>query len=104
MREALNCAQLGAEETQGEPVVMTGAGWQATQDGPLSEWLLAEISVDLFCQQLRGSYSAARYRVCLPRLQRFLCTGHRQRPHLYSQVCCWLGMPVTGLGKQAGLA
>ncbi len=104
MREAMNCAQLGAEETQGEPVVRTGARWQATQDGPLSEWLLAEISVDLFCQQLRGSYSAARYRVCLPRLQRFLCTGHRQRPHLYSQVCCWLGMPVTGLGKQAGLA
>jgi hypothetical protein len=92
LREAMTCMQQAAEE--GEPVVRTGGGWQ---DGPLSEWLLAEISVDLFCQQLRGSYTAAHYRACLPQLQRFLCTGHRKRPHLYSQLCCWLGMPVAAL-------
>ncbi len=58
---------------------------------------LAEVSVDLLCQQIRGSYTAARYRACLPRVPRFLCTGHRKRPHLYSQVCRWLGMPAPGL-------
>jgi hypothetical protein len=100
MREAMNCMQQSAEQTQGEPVVRTDAGWQ---DGPLSEWMLAEVSVDLFCQLIRGSYTAARYRACLPRLQRFLCIGHRKRPHLYSQVCRWLGMKASGLGKLAEL-
>ncbi len=95
MREAMTCLQQAAEE--GEQVTMMGVGWQ---DGPLSEWLLAEVCVDLFCQQIRGSYTAARYRACLPRLQRFLCTGHRQRPHLYSLLCRWLGMPVAALGER----
>jgi hypothetical protein len=75
--------------------------WQDGHNGPLSEWMVAEVSVDLFCQQLRGSYTAARYRVCLPRLQRFLCVGHRKRPHLYSLICHWLGMPATALGERA---
>jgi hypothetical protein len=95
MREAMTCMYQAAEE--GEQVTMTGVGWQ---DGPVSEWLLAEVCVDLFCQQIRGSYTAARYRACLPRLHRFLCTGHRQRPHLYSLVCRWLGMPVAALGER----
>ena len=95
MREAMTCMQQAAEV--GKQVTMTGVG---CQDGPLSEWLLAEVCVDLFCQQIRGSSPAARYRACWPRLQRFLCTGHRQRPHLYSLVCRWLGMPVAALGER----
>ncbi len=99
MREAMSCAQQAAEA--GGQMALMGADWQATARGPLSEWLLAEISVDLFCQQIRGSYSATRYRACLPRLQRFLCTGHRTRPHLYSQVCSWLRMLATPVQEWA---
>src|SRR6266567_7936507 len=76
-------------------------GWQDGLNGPLSEWMVAEVSVDLLCQQLRGHYTAARYRACLPRLQRFLCVGHRKRPHLYSLICRWLGMPAAPLGERA---
>lgn len=69
--------------------------WQDDLCGPLSEWMLAQASFDLFCQQIRGSYTAERFRACLPRLQRFLGSGHRDRPHLYSLVCRWLGTPAT---------
>ena len=58
--------------------------------------MLAEASFDLLRQQIRGSYTAERFRTCLPRLQRFLCSGHRHRPHLYTQVCRWLEIPTTG--------
>ena len=57
--------------------------------------MLAEACFDLLCQQIRGSYTAEHFRACLPRLQRFLCSGHRKRPHLYTQVCRWLGVPTT---------
>jgi DDE family transposase len=103
MREAMSCAQQAAEESQLGPAESSGSWWQDDQEGTLSEWLLAEVCVDLFCQQVRGSYIAARYRACLPRLQRFLCTGHRQRPHLYSQVCRWLGVQVSCLEQGAVL-
>jgi hypothetical protein len=104
MRDAMHCTQQAAEAGKPEHEATSAPWWQDGRNGPLSEWMVAEISVDLLCQQLRGSYTAARYRACLPRLQRFLCSGHRKRPHLYSQVCRWLGMPVTGVGKQAGLS
>ena len=103
MRDAMHCTQQAAEQDQ-QAHAATSAPWgQDGRNGPLSEWMVAEVSVDLLCQQLRGSYTAARYRACLPRLHRFLCIGHRKRPHLYSHVCRWLGMPVTGLGKRAEL-
>jgi hypothetical protein len=70
--------------------------------GPLSEWMLAEASFDLFCQQVRGSYTAQRFRACLPRLLRFLSSGHRDRPHLYSLVSRWLaGAPSDHLEARA---
>jgi hypothetical protein len=91
--------QAVEEEPAAEPMPATqaaGSCGQVQGGGPLSEWMLAEISVDLLCQQIRGRYTAARFRECLPQLQRFLCSGHRRRPHLYTQVCRWLGMPAAG--------
>ncbi len=67
-------AQEPAPDSAQTPDV-SGCWWQAECSGPLSEWMLAEVNVDLLCQQIRGSYTAARYRACLPRLQRFLCSG-----------------------------
>jgi hypothetical protein len=95
MREAMQC-QEQIQEDGCEYQEPPKGGWgHNDHSSPLSEWMLAEISVDLVCQQIRGSSTATRYRACLPRLQRFLRSGHRQRPHLYSQVCQWLGAPVT---------
>jgi hypothetical protein len=91
IKDALQCSW---QTNQGQLVAQT-SWWQEDLCGPLSEWRLAEASFDLFCQQLRGSYTAERFRACLPRLQRFLCSGHRKRPHLYTQVCHWLGIPTT---------
>lgn len=104
MRDAMHCTQQAQEGSQVQQEPTDASWWQDERNGPLSEWMLAEVSFDLFCQQIRGSYTAARYRVCLPRLQRFLGSGHRKRPHLYSQVCQWLGMPTTGLKDRVGMA
>jgi hypothetical protein len=91
MRDAIHCTQ---QANEGKLVTHT-SWWQDDLYGPLSEWMLAEASFDLLCQQIRGAYTAERFRACLPRLQRFLCSGHRNRPHLYTQVCRWLEIPAT---------
>jgi hypothetical protein len=100
VRLAIRDAIQSTLPTQAVPLLGPGgtnaSWWQEDLCGPLSEWMLAEASFDLFCQQLRGSSTAERFRTCLPRLQRFLGSGHRRRPHLYTQVCRWLGIPATG--------
>jgi hypothetical protein len=95
LRDAIHCTQLSQEGKLFGLEVTNASWWQDDRGGPLSEWMVAEASFDLFCQQIRGSYTAERFRACLPRLQRFLCSGHRQRPHLYTQVSHWLGIPAT---------
>jgi hypothetical protein len=97
MYDARHCTAQVQEPTAFEQEVLHPLRWQNDQSRSLSEWMLAEISLDLLCQQIRGQYTAARFRDCVPRVPRFLCPGHRKRPHLYSQVCRWLGMPATSL-------
>ena len=53
-------------------------------------WLLSGLGLDTLRQQVHGSWSEARLRVCLPRLQRFLCSRPRQRVHQESTVRGWL--------------
>ncbi|HXR65588.1 MAG TPA: transposase [Ktedonobacteraceae bacterium] len=98
MREAMQSTHQMEEAPSWSPQEPTSSWWHVGQSGPLSEWMLAEITVDLLCQQIRGSYTAARYRACLPHLQRFLGSGHRKRPHWYSQACVWLGGIATDMG------
>ena len=100
VRQAMECQGQAREECPGPQERPKGEEWQEERTGPLSEWMLAEVSVDLLCQQIRGSYTAAQYRACLPRLQRFQGLGHRRRPHRYSQVCRWLGTPMISLEEQ----
>lgn len=96
VRLSLLDAMQGVEPGKSGGLLSTDPSWwQEDLDDPLSEWMLVEACFDLFCQQLRGSSTAERFRACLPRLQRFLCSGHRDRPHLYSQVSRWLGLPAT---------
>jgi len=66
------------------------------QEQVISEWMLASVSLDLLRQQVHGSRSLARFRACLPRLQRFLRGSPRRRTHWYSQVGGWLRCPATG--------
>ena len=102
MKDAIHCTW----QTKEEKLVAHTSWWQEDLCGPLSEWMLAEASFDLFCQQIRGSSTVERFRACLPRLQRFLCSGHRTRPHLYTQVCRWLEIPapVPQDGERAMIA
>jgi hypothetical protein len=95
MRDAISWTQQAKAGKLLGPAVATASCWQEDLCGPVSESMLAEASFDLFCQQLRGSSTAERFRAWLPRVQRFLCSGHRSRPHLYTQVCRWLGIPTT---------
>ena len=101
MRDAMHCTQQPDSAGPIAPQSLPTGWWQDGLYGPLSEWMVAEVSLDLLRQQIRGHYTAAQYRACLPRLQRFLCMGHRTRPHLYSLICRWLGMPAAALGERA---
>ncbi|HEY4033079.1 MAG TPA: transposase [Ktedonobacteraceae bacterium] len=102
MSDAMHCTQRTCEGTLFGQEISNASWWQDDQRDPLSEWMLVEACFDLFCQQIRGSYTAERFRACLPRLQRFLCSGHRDRPHLYTQVSRWLGTPAPEPSNEDG--
>jgi hypothetical protein len=93
LRQTMDCAQQAHRGMSSE--ASTLSGWREEEQGAvLSEWMLAEASLDLLCQQIRGSYTRERFQACVPRLHRFVCARHRQRLHLYTQVCRWLAMPA----------
>ncbi len=57
----------------------------------VSSWLLTGLCLELLRQQVRGHWSQARLRACLPRLQRFLCSRPRhRRVHQETDVRAWL--------------
>lgn len=74
------------------------------EQAPLSEWLLAQLSLELLAHQMRGHYDRARVRACLPQVQRLLRPGHRKRPHLYTLLCRWLSIPATSSAEGELLA
>jgi len=90
MRWALDEAMQQVSQPHAPPSSET-----SQDEAPLSEWLLAELSLDLLAQQIRGHYDRARVRACLPQLQRLLRPGHRKRPHLYTLLCRWLRIPAA---------
>jgi len=57
---------------------------------PASSWLLAGLSVQTLRQQVRGSWSVARVRACLPGLVRFLLSSPRKRRQQEADVREWL--------------
>jgi hypothetical protein len=66
-------------------------GRAAVRPPIVSSWLLTELCLDLLRQQVRGQWSQARLRACLPRLQRFLCSRpRRRRVHQETDVRTWL--------------
>lgn len=57
---------------------------------PASSWLLAGLSVQTLREQVRGTWTLARIRVCLPRLVRFLVTSPRKRRQQEAELRQWL--------------
>jgi Transposase DDE domain len=57
---------------------------------PASSWLLAGLSVATVQAQVRGMWTVARIRACLPRLMRFLISSPRKRRQAEAEVRDWL--------------
>ena len=57
---------------------------------PASSWLLAGLSVQTLQQQVRGSWTRARVRACLPQLVRFLVSSPRKRRQQRADIRQWL--------------
>ena len=57
---------------------------------PVSSWLLVGLSVQTLREQVRGTWTVARVRACLPRLVRFLVSSRRKRRQQEAEVRTWL--------------
>lgn len=57
---------------------------------PASSWLLATVGVETVRTIVRGSWTLARIRACLPLLVRLLVTSRRKRRQQESEVRAWL--------------
>ena len=56
----------------------------------LSRWLVTGLGLDTLRHQVQSTWSRARLRLCLARLQRFLCCRPRRRAHQETEVRAWL--------------
>jgi hypothetical protein len=108
LTEAMLLMETDPVKEQGPlpPLEPAASWWQNGPSGALSEWRLTSLSVDLFREQVKGTFTAQQVRDHLPLLERFLHQGVRQRDSLYRRVCGWLVQPVvsqrTGPRKRAG--
>jgi hypothetical protein len=56
----------------------------------VSHWLLTVLCLETLRQQVRGQWTQARLRACLPRLRRYLCSRPRRRRHQETEIRTWL--------------
>jgi DDE family transposase len=56
----------------------------------ISRWLVTGLGLDTLRHQVQSTWSRARLRLCLARLQRFLCCRPRRRAHQETEVRAWL--------------
>ncbi len=56
----------------------------------ISRWLVTGLGLETLRHQVQSTWSRARLRLCLPRLQRFLCCRPRRRVHQETEVRAWL--------------
>ncbi len=74
------------------PTCLPAAGTlPAAEPRVVSSWLVTVLCLETLRQQVRGQWTAARLRACLPRLQRYLCRrARRKQPHQETEVRAWL--------------
>ena len=80
-------AQVRAQLPYGLP---TEGSVPATTPTVVSSWLLTMVCLETLRQQVRGQWTQARLRACLPRLGRFLCSRPQRRGHQETEVRAWL--------------
>ena len=56
----------------------------------ISRWLVTGMGLETLRHQVQSTWSRAQLRLCLPRLQRFLCCRPRRRAHQETEVRAWL--------------
>ena len=56
----------------------------------ISRWLVTGLGLDTLRHQVQSTWSRARLRLCLARLQRFLCCRPRRRAHQETEVRAWI--------------
>ena len=57
---------------------------------PVSSWSVSKLCLQTLRQQVLGQWSMARFRACLPRLQRFLTSKRGQHGHQETEARRWL--------------
>lgn len=67
----------------------------APQPLVISRWLVTGLGLETLPQQVQSTWSRARLRLCLPRLQRFFCSRPRRRAHQETEVRAWLEGRIT---------
>jgi len=67
--------------------------WPADPARPVSGWRVAQVSLTSLAQMVRGAWTLAHLRACLPRLARFLTDAPRRRAQQAATVCAWLVAP-----------
>jgi hypothetical protein len=75
--------QMQAVLLEAQQPLQDPEGWQQPA---ISEWQVQALSVELFCQQVRGGWTHQRLRTCLPQLRRHLGERPRKRPHRWQQI------------------
>ena len=87
--QALLVAWALTEQVASEVRALLPSGTGDPQ-APASSWLLAGLSVATLRVQVRGNWTVARIRACLPRLVRFLVSSPRKRRHQEAEIRQWL--------------
>ena len=62
----------------------------ATSPRVISRWLVTRRGLETLRHQVQGTWSRPRLRLCLPRLQRFVCSRPRRRLHQETEGRAWL--------------
>lgn len=78
------------QEAVGADVHRCLQGMASPKPVVISRWLVTCLGLETLRHQVQSTWSQARLRTCLPRLQRFLCSRPRRRVHQETVVRAWL--------------
>jgi hypothetical protein len=94
--QVLSEAESVASPDSVQPQALDQAASTLAAEEVVSSWLLCDLCLETLRQQVRGHWSQARMRACVPRLRRFLLSHPRLRGHQESDMRRWLSVPARG--------